>query len=123
MIGKYATNVGLVGNASNPRIYYVPLQFWFCRNPGLSLPLIALQYHEVKVIIEFRTAAELVVGLSAAGDRDAASDTTTIFDSSGVSLQSAALWVDYVYLDTEERKFSAFKSMMSLTKEKTLILV
>jgi hypothetical protein len=28
---------------------YVPLQFWFCRNPGLSLPLIALQYHEVKI--------------------------------------------------------------------------
>ena len=30
---------------------YVPLQFWFCRNPGLALPLIALQYHEVKVIL------------------------------------------------------------------------
>lgn len=29
MIGKYATNVGLIGNAANPRIYYVPLQFWF----------------------------------------------------------------------------------------------
>ena len=28
---------------------YVPLQFWFCRNPGLALPLIALQYHEVKI--------------------------------------------------------------------------
>ena len=27
----------------------VPLQFWFCRNPGLALPLIALQYHEVKI--------------------------------------------------------------------------
>ena len=29
----------------------IPLQFWFCRNPGLALPLIALQYHEVKVKI------------------------------------------------------------------------
>ena len=54
--------------------------------------------------MEFRTAAELVVGLSAAGDRDNASNTTSIFDSSGVSLQSAALFVDYVYLDTEERR-------------------
>ena len=34
---------------------FVPLQFWFCRNPGLALPLIALQYHEVKVITEFNT--------------------------------------------------------------------
>src|SRR5690606_29485763 len=33
---------------------YVPLQFWFCRNPGLALPLIALQYHEVKINLEFR---------------------------------------------------------------------
>ena len=32
---------------------YIPLQFWFCRNPGLALPLIALQYHEVKINIEF----------------------------------------------------------------------
>lgn len=51
--------------------------------------------HEVKIILEFRTAAELIVGLTAAGDRDNASNTTTIIDSSGVSLQSAALWVDY----------------------------
>ncbi len=33
---------------------YIPLEFWFCRNPGLALPLIALQYHEVKINIEFR---------------------------------------------------------------------
>ena len=43
MVGKYATNVGLIGNANSPRIYYIPLMFWFNRNPGLSLPLIALQ--------------------------------------------------------------------------------
>ena len=42
MIGKYNTNIGLIGNAASPRIYYLPLMFWFCRNPGLSLPLIAL---------------------------------------------------------------------------------
>ena len=73
--------------------------FWFNRNPGLSLPLIALQYHEVKIIMEFRNAAELIVGLTSTGDRDTASNTTSIRDSSGVSLVNAALWVDYVYLD------------------------
>ena len=36
-------------NASSGVKNYIPLQFWFCRNPGLSLPLIALQYHEVKL--------------------------------------------------------------------------
>ena len=93
MIGKYATNVGLLGNASAARIYYVPLMFWFCRNPGLSLPLIALQYHEVKISLEFRDANELIVGLDAAGDRDAESNTTSVFDG-GLALTNAALWVD-----------------------------
>ena len=38
---------------------YVPLQFWFCRNIGLALPLIALQYHEVKLIIKFQPFSKL----------------------------------------------------------------
>jgi hypothetical protein len=33
---------------------YIPLLFWFCRNPGLALPLIALQYHQVKINIQLR---------------------------------------------------------------------
>ena len=40
---------------------YVPLQFWFCRNTGLALPLIALQYHEVRLNIELEQAANLLV--------------------------------------------------------------
>jgi hypothetical protein len=65
---------------------YVPLQFWFCRNPGLALPLIALQYHEVKVNITFATGAN-VSGTAATG-----------------SLSSVKLWADYIYLDTDERR-------------------
>merc|ERR1712005_78064 len=41
---------------------YIPLQFWFCRNPGLALPLIALQYHEVKINLEFRDARQCYWG-------------------------------------------------------------
>ena len=45
--------VVLVASGAGPAAtnYYIPLQFWFCRNPGLALPLIALQYHEVKIIL------------------------------------------------------------------------
>lgn len=102
MVGKYATNVGLIGNANTSRVYYVPLMFWFCKNPGLSLPLIALQYHEVKVNMEFRPFNELVVGLTATGDRDFAANTAS--PAQNVSLVYAALWVDYIFLDTEERR-------------------
>ncbi len=104
MVGKYASSVGLIGNADTSRIYYIPLMFWFNKNPGLSLPLISLQYHEVKIILEFRYAAELIVGLDSAGNRNNVSNTTTIRDSAGVSLTNAALYVNYVYLDTEERR-------------------
>ena len=62
------------GNAT--RVLTTPLQFWFCRNPGLALPLIALQYHEVKFILNFST----IVGTN------------------------YSVWCDYIYLDTEERR-------------------
>ena len=64
---------------------YIPLEFWFCRNPGLALPLIALQYHEVKINIEFSALSELT-------------------DETGLSLSAASLYVDYIYLDTDERR-------------------
>ena len=57
---------------------YVPLQFWFCRNPGLALPLIALQYHEVKLNITFA--------------------------SSVTDVGTVSVWCDYVFLDTDERR-------------------
>jgi len=60
-------------------LIHVPLQFWFCRNPGLALPLIALQYHEVKVIL---TCGAL----------------------EGFTPSSVQLWADYIYLDTDERR-------------------
>jgi hypothetical protein len=104
MVGKYNASVGLLGNASNPRIYYLPLAFWFCRNIGLSLPLIALQYHEVKITIQFNPAQALIVGLNANGDRSSSTNTTNIADVGGVQLTSTSLWIDYVFLDNFERR-------------------
>jgi len=70
---------------------YIPLQFWFCRNVGLALPLIALQYHEVKVTVEFRALSECII-------------TTAPSDFTSLSLSAASLYVDYIYLDTDERR-------------------
>lgn len=72
---------------------YIPFQFWFCRNPGLALPLIALQYHEVKFNISFRAASECYITHNGSAP------------SSGVpSIANASLYIDYVYLDTDERR-------------------
>ena len=73
---------------------YVPLEFWFNRHYGLALPLIALQYHEVKINVEFNEARYLVNTNVAAN--------VGVINSKG--LVSASLWVDYIYLDTEERR-------------------
>lgn len=69
---------------------YVPLTFWFCRNPGLALPLIALQYHEVNFKFNFNSVDKLVV------KEDGCEVSGSIVD--------ASLLIDYVFLDSEERK-------------------
>ena len=56
---------------------FIPLRFWFCENPGLALPLIALQYHEVKIIVNGNPMN---------------------------TCDNPQLWADYIYLDTDERR-------------------
>jgi hypothetical protein len=79
---------------------YVPLQFWFCRNNGLALPLIALQYHDTRVEIKFRQLDDLVNYKVAGG----LSGNNGKRPSTDLSMGDALLLVDYVYLDAEERK-------------------
>ena len=96
--GGYARMVGNVpklifeaGEEGTPEAtLYIPLQFWFCKNPGLALPLIALQYHEVKINLEFESFSKCAIKQGGAIDE--------------VSMKDASLWVDYIYLDTDERR-------------------
>src|SRR3989304_6826018 len=46
-------------------LLYVPLKFWFNRHVGLALPLIALQYHEVRFHFEFTNLERLIVANAA----------------------------------------------------------
>ena len=73
---------------------YVPLQFWFNRNNGLALPLIALQYHDVRLTLKFRDVAGCV---NVRCGQSVPSDQLPRMDD-------AYLLIDYVYLDSEERK-------------------
>jgi len=80
LMGGVAASVSM---DAAPR-FFIPLQFWFCRNPGLALPLIALQYHEVKVILRHKA--------------------TEISNLGNSELTENNLWCDYIYLDTDERR-------------------
>ena len=73
-------DVGISGSSGVSKVH-IPLQFWFCRNPGLALPLIALQYHEVKLKCTWGIGVA-TVGVNAAVE----------------------VWADYIYLDTDERR-------------------
>ena len=96
------TTISCIPRAGCPaKTLYVPLQFWFCRNPGVAIPLIALQYHEVRVNVDFETWQNCQYYESAIG-------TPTALAQS--SLAGASLYVDYVYLDTEERRRFAQQS-------------
>ena len=88
-------------NAEHPRTLYIPLRFWFNRNPGLALPLIALQYHEVKISLELENIRDLVKAATTQISTDSG-----VKDSSGntASVVSGSLYVDYIYLDTDERR-------------------
>ena len=81
---------------------YVPLQFWFCRNPGLALPLIALQYHEVKINIELRPLDECLFAVSKVATTG--TNNNKVANAYAKSLVAASLYVDYVFLDTDERR-------------------
>jgi hypothetical protein len=80
---------------------YIPLLFWFCRNPGLALPLIALQYHEVKINIDFRPIGECLWAVKTLTGN---AGTVTVSAAYQQSLVAASLYVDYVFLDTDERR-------------------
>ena len=79
-------NAMMPTNVANPATgtekNYIPLQFWFCRNPGLALPLIALQYHEVKINVQFN---------------DSESDRVN-------NISNCCVFCDYIFLDTDERR-------------------
>ena len=114
-------------NALPETTLYIPLQFWFCCNPGLALPLIALQYHEVKINLDIRPIDEClwaVTTLSCNSGEASAQPYSSPGQASQAykvnqyapgrpvpaaiaynqSLVAASLYVDYVFLDTDERR-------------------
>ena len=108
--GEAPTAVCAPRNALPETTLYVPLQFWFCRNPGLALPLIALQYHEVRINIELRPIDECLFAVKPAPNSANSANTNAVAGwdkhttSYNKSLVAASLYVDYIFLDTDERR-------------------
>jgi hypothetical protein len=113
-------------NALPETTLYIPLQFWFCTNPGLALPLIALQYHEVKVNLDIRPIDECLWAVTTLSCNSGTAPMGKTVEAQKIyidsnhqyapgrpvpaaiaynqSLVAASLYVDYVFLDTDERR-------------------
>jgi len=98
-------------NALPETTLYIPFQFWFCTNPGLALPLIALQYHEVKINLDIRPIDECLWAVttlncidSSTGLQNAPGRPVPATIAYNQSIVAASLYVDYVFLDTDERR-------------------
>jgi len=81
-------------------ILIIPLQYWFCRNPGLAIPLIALQYHEIKLKITFEKFTKLVVGVKNGLYQQIVRNNTALPSFSNTFRISNT----YYFLDTSERR-------------------
>jgi hypothetical protein len=95
--------IGKVDGYSPPTLFgplklYIPLRFWFCRNPGLALPLLALQYHPIRINLTLRPLNQLFF------TQALTTPECTTLQVSPVSISDLMLWGDYVYLDVEERR-------------------
>lgn len=79
-----------------PTTFYLPLNFWFSKgSAGQALPLIALQYHEVRLTLELAPVSKWVRSLTG---------TTVTAGSVSVASDFVKLYCDFIFLDTEERR-------------------
>ncbi|CAI2358520.1 Capsid protein 1 [uncultured virus] len=69
---------------------YIPFQFYFCKYNHLAIPLIALQFHSVKITFALRPIREMYIA-------------TDAFNPGSMDVVDASLFVDYIFLDDEER--------------------
>ena len=89
-------------NISSSVNLFIPLQFYFCRNNGLALPLIALQYHDVELEFifspKYKIANNFIVnnGIVTSGNK-----------FNNLSMSNTTLLINYIYLDETERKLFA----------------
>jgi hypothetical protein len=92
MIGDVPALTNMTTDAVDSYQLYIPLQFWFNRNNGLALPLIALQYHDVRITLTFRDFYDVINYYG------------TTAPTTKMAMADSYLLIDYVYLDSEERK-------------------
>ena len=99
LIGKIDGQTNINYNNDKNLNLYIPQYFWFCRNLGSSLPIIALQNSELRINLGIRRLSELVITQSGRN--------LTESEINSLNIEQGSLYVKYIYLDDDERKFFA----------------
>jgi hypothetical protein len=118
MTGASGCNGCILNREDVPEILQIPLQFWFCRNPGLALPIIALQYHDVKINLKFQN--QFTQSIKTDGSFDNVNSTGNILNTNSLNASAGdqpvpmlekdllqdnvELWCEYIFLDEQERQ-------------------
>jgi hypothetical protein len=95
LIGNVSELTSFDNTIKPPYILYVPIDFWFGKYSGLSLPLIYLRYHDVKINVKLNDLVNCCYYETL---------NSEIMIEELIQLNSVSLIVNYVYLDTDERK-------------------
>lgn len=113
MIGKYNTVAELVHASRKPTTLWVPLDFYFCEEPGDNLPLVSLQFHDVSIQVKL-APLEKLVQVSHCNV-----EVVRCVDGAPLTKQdiSATIASDYIYLDMQERDCFATGSFQGLIKQ------
>lgn len=107
MIGKKDPTNFNYNSFSDNLILYVPLNFWFCRNIGLALPLIGLYYTDINIYVRWREFEDLYIS-------NVPSSNLKPFIKPNFN---ATILTDFVYLDFEERFKFGKKSQLYLIEQ------
>jgi hypothetical protein len=102
MIGRTFLNTKYYDHIGELKLY-IPLFFWFCKNIGSSLPLVALQKHEVKINLNINNISKLIIS----DDGNYQCGKPDISNINDINIEDLFLYVDYIYLDDKEKKFFA----------------
>ena len=97
MIGNVEDLISFDANIKNNYKLIIPLQFWFCRFIGLALPIISLRYHDVNINLKLKDLSKLCY-------LENCQNFSNLQKKYDLNVINACLYVDYVYLDSDERK-------------------
>jgi hypothetical protein len=109
MVGQYENNPTFTVNG--PYRLHVPLTFWFNKDPGQYLPLLALQYHQIQIQLKFRSVNDLFYSTNLYNNNPCN------FAVQATSIQNVEIWGDYIFLDTDERRRLVSKPLEYLIEQ------